>query len=116
MTSIIQLDRSDLRSVFDEMFRENLKNLQSLPKETPPNDTLYTKEAHQFLIENGRPLTLPTFYKATSNGEIPLRKIGKRNVFSRKELLNWINSGCPNIAKQQAAQKLAETVKSKINA
>lgn len=60
------------------------------PVKLPENLTV--DQAIELLQDNGLPITLATLYKKTHLGEIPASRIGKRLVFSRKKLLNWIES------------------------
>lgn len=71
-----------------------LINLNSVKKEIPAAqpENLTLDQAVVFLHENALPTTKAQLYKLTSQGEIPVFKVGKRLVFSRKELLNWIES------------------------
>lgn len=63
---------------------------KEIPAAQPENLTL--DQAVDFLRENALPTTKAQLYKLTSLGEIPVCKVGKRLVFSRKDLLNWLES------------------------
>jgi hypothetical protein len=83
------------------------------PEKQSENITI--DQAIQLLIDNGYPTTKAQVYKLSHLGEIPASRIGKRLVFSRKALLNWIESR--KIAKvspqRMAAEKLASLVRNR---
>lgn len=81
--------------------------LSSPEPETPLNDTMLIDEAIQFLKENGRPTSKSTIYKESSLGWIPARRVGKRLIFSRKELRTWIDEGLPKRIEQEATDLLS---------
>ena len=77
------------------------------PKEKPTPDTLCVEDAVQFLTNQGLPITKSTLYKT-----IPFRKIGRRTVFSRKELLQWLeNRTTRPETKADAALRLSENAR-----
>jgi hypothetical protein len=113
MVQIIQCDRNDLESVCGELFKKALQEVQNLPKEKPLPDRMSTDEALIFLKEQGRPIKKSQLYKETSLNSIPSTRLGKRCVFSRKILTEWINAGMPNYANEIAAQSLAVKLKNR---
>lgn len=62
--------------------------------ETPTKlpDNLTVDQALSLLADNGYPTTKANLYKMSAISEIPCSRIGKRLVFSRKTLLNWVES------------------------
>lgn len=58
------------------------------PAKQPENLTI--DQAIELLEENGLPITRANIYKLSHLGEIPVSRIGKRLVFSRRNLLSWI--------------------------
>ena len=85
------------------------------PPEPPAKlpDALTIDQAIQFLEENGLPVTKAQVYKLSFLNEIPASRIGKRLVFSRKDLLTWIQARTiPKVSPQQkAAEKLAQSAR-----
>lgn len=81
------------------------------PTKQPENLTI--DQAIQILEENGLPITRAQIYKFSHLGEIPASRIGKRLVFNRKDLLNWLESR--KVAKippqKMAAEKLAQSAR-----
>lgn len=81
--------------------------------QTPERDRLLVNEALALLAELGRPTSKSTLYKETSTGAIPHYKIGKRLVFSRKALTQWVEQGMPDQSQLNAADRLAVTLNKK---
>jgi hypothetical protein len=69
-----------------------LKKTLGKPTAKPDNDLLTKDQAIQFLAENGLPMKDGQLYFLSSTGKIPCKRIGKRLVFSKKELLTWLES------------------------
>lgn len=55
-------------------------------------DSLTPDQAISFLSENGYPTTKANIYKLSSQGEIPCSRNGGRLIFSRRDLLMWLDS------------------------
>lgn len=66
-----------------------LKNSQ---KTTEVQETLNINEALKLLQSLGAPFVKSTIYKHTHEGTIPHKRIGKRLIFSRTELIDWFES------------------------
>ena len=82
------------------------------PKEKPTPDTLCVESAVQFLTNQGLPITKSTLYGYVFYKTIPFRKIGRRTVFSRKELLQWLeNRTTRPETKSDAALRLSENAR-----
>ena len=75
---------------------------------TPIKDRLLVDEALEHLAELGRPTSKSTLYKETSTGVIPHEKLGKRLLFSRKALTQWVEHGMPNHSQLDAADRLSK--------
>lgn len=82
--------------------------------ERKPSDNLTMAEAIDFLAELGAPTTRSAIYNLTFRGLIPHRKIGRRTVFSRRELTEWVESRTrrPNESKAEAARLIAQSAAS----
>jgi len=78
--------------------------------EKPINDTMLLEDALEFLKDNGRPTSRSTLYKETCMGSIPSKRVGKRRVFSRRELKAWLEAGMPKQIEMDAADRLAERI------
>jgi len=49
---------------------------------------LTTKQASAFLK-----ISIPTIFRYLADGKIPSYKIGKRRIFDREELVDWVKTG-----------------------
>ena len=92
---------------------QELKKAVTPPKKPAP-DIMNIDDTLRFLKEQGLPMTKATIYNKTFKGTIPFKRIGKRIVFSRKELLQWLESRTtiPE-TKSDAALRLAENARKK---
>lgn len=81
----------------------------------PSPDTMTTDQVLPFLFELGLPTTKKTLYNWIFRNVIPFRRIGRRVVFSRKELLAWIESRTvrPEDKRSAAALRIAESANRK---
>ena len=84
------------------------------PKEKPVRDEMNLNDALQFLQEQGLSTTKSALYNRVSKGSIPYWKIGSLTFFSRKELLQWIESRTYRPHSQSdEALRLAESTRKK---
>lgn len=81
-----------------------------------PSDNLSLVEAIDYLAELGAPTTRSSLYNLTFRGQIPHRKIGRRTVFSRRELSEWVESRThrPEDAKADAVRRIARSATRKL--
>jgi excisionase family DNA binding protein len=87
MVQIIQLNRDELHATLSEIVREAI----SAKEEKKP--VLSDRITDLSEVEALTGLSKSAIYKKTSSGEIPCAKFGnKKLVFSRKELLSWVES------------------------
>ena len=89
-----------------------LKNFTESSKPTFP-EKLSKDQALDFLAENGLPTTSGNIYKLSANNEIPCARIGKRLIFSKTDLLNWIESR--SVSKTDSIEKTAIQVAKSAN-
>jgi hypothetical protein len=88
------------------------KNFKESSNPTLP-EKLSKDQALAFLAENGFPTTTGNLYKMTANNEIPCARIGKRLIFSKTNLLNWIESR--SVSKTDSTEKTAKQVAKSAN-
>ncbi|MDH6310730.1 excisionase family DNA binding protein [Dysgonomonas sp. PFB1-18] len=77
----------------DEIVQNAIKKvLPDKKKDKPPKipDTYSVEQALSFLLENGYKLSKSKLYKMTADKLLPFRYFGRRIIFSRHELLKWV--------------------------
>lgn len=77
----------------DEIVQKAIKKVLPTKKEESPQripDTCSVEQALSFLLERGYKLSKSKLYKMTANKLLPFRYFGRRIIFSRDELLKWI--------------------------
>ena len=84
--------------------------------EAKQTDNLTLTEAIDYLAELGAPTTKSAIYNLTFRGMIPHRKIGRRTIFSRRELTDWVESRThrPEDAKAEAVRRIAQSATRKL--
>lgn len=84
--------------------------------EAKKTDNLTMVEAIDYLAELGAPTTRSSIYNLVFRGQIPHRKIGRRTIFSRKELQAWVESRTvrPDDAKKEAIRRIADSANRKL--
>jgi excisionase family DNA binding protein len=87
MTNIVQLDYNDLQTAIKNCMRESIEEIKSIPSPAPLPDRMTLSEACELTNQSKSQL-----YKMTMLSEIPFQKYGKKLVFSRKKLLEWMES------------------------
>lgn len=81
------MNREDLRTEFKNCFREYIAEIKSIPLPAPLPDRITLIEACELTGSSKSQL-----YKLSMLNQIPVSHFGKRLVFSRKELINWMES------------------------
>lgn len=77
-------------------------------------DTCSLMQAIAFLHENGYQLSKSKLYKLTSTQQIPFRHFGRRLIFSREELLEWVKGQTISMEdSSEALLTLAESARKK---
>lgn len=69
-------------------------------------DGMNVEDAAKFLTAQGIPTTRATLYNLVYKNTIPYKKFGRRTVFSKKELLSWIESRTVHSEDRRAAAAL----------
>lgn len=99
--------RAAVREAVAEFIQPLLKQLSE--KVNPPfPEKLSLKKALEFLAENGLPTTSGNMYKMSAKKEIPCSRIGKRLIFSKSELLSWIEER--SVSKTECSEKAVRLV------
>lgn len=112
MNNIVQLDFNDLQTVVKSCFREAMDEYKQNPKSSELPDRINLKEVMAITGYGD-----DAIYKMTMKGTIPHKKFGKKLVFSRKEILQWMQER--TVHKQSpedlASEHLAKVARKRIN-
>lgn len=115
--TIIITTPAELRSIVADEVAAILPKLADFQRRNEPVeiDTLTVEGAVRFLADQGAPTTRSTIYNWVFLKKIPFKKIGRRTVFSKKELLAWIKSRTtlPEDRRAVAAARIAESANRK---
>ena len=108
MTTILQLSQEDLRTEIKNCLRESIEEIKSIPTPEPLPDRIELLEACKLTGQSKSQV-----YKLTMLNEIPFQKYGKRLVFSRKALKEWIEKRTISAPKAGAVMtdRLAKSAK-----
>lgn len=88
MMNLVQLNYDDLQAVLKNCLREAINEFKELPTQPEPPERIGLIEACQLTG-----LSKSKLYKLSMSDEIPtIGKFGRRLVFSRKQLLTWIEA------------------------
>ena len=92
------------------------QELEALKPQEPPRttfDRMNAKGAVQFLSEQGYPITVGSLYNFVARGDIPYLKVGKRLIFSREQLIAWMENRTESESPSNPTQTLAESANRK---
>jgi len=108
---MIIIEENELKHLLKESLRSVLVK-SAIKSDKPQEKEGGVDFAVKILQEKTGRGTRATVYKMTHEGRIPHKKIGCKNVrFNGDELEDWIDAGMPHVGLNQAADKLAETIK-----
>ncbi|MDP4207665.1 MAG: hypothetical protein Q8928_02510 [Bacteroidota bacterium] len=120
MTTIVQLDQNDLRAELKNCISEFLTEIKELPILPEQPDRINFPEALELFNSNGIPTSKSWLYKKVMDSlqgkdNLPVKKFGRRLVFSRKELIAWLEAQTetPRSFDEIMTNKLAKVASSK---
>lgn len=94
MSKLILIDPDELRMIIAEEVGAAIRKAGTADQRHVENvcrfDNLSLHAAIEYLRELGYITTVKSLYGRTSAGTIPCRKVGRRLIFSRKELAEWV--------------------------
>ncbi len=92
--TVIVTTPAELRAIVADEVAAILPKLADFRRknEAVETDTMNLETAVVFLSELGIPATRDTLYNLVYKKTIPYRKFGRRTLFSKKELIAWIES------------------------
>jgi excisionase family DNA binding protein len=85
MSNIIFLDANETKATLQDFLKEFIIENQKIPAQSERPDRCDLSEAAIILQ-----ISKSQLYKLTFTKKIPFRKFGKKLVFSRRELLTWV--------------------------
>ncbi len=114
--TVIVTTPAQLQTIISEAVGAIIPKLADFRRKNEPVETdgLTVEDAARFLTEQGVPATRASLYNLVYKDAIPHRKFGRRTIFSKKELLVWVESRMtrPEM-KGDAALRLAESANRK---
>lgn len=89
MSEIILTTPEQLDVIVQNAIKKVLPNKEEERNQKIP-DSCSVEQALQFLLENGYKMSKSKLYKMTANRDLPFKYFGRRIIFSRNELLEWV--------------------------
>lgn len=91
---VIVTTPAQLQSIISDAVNAILPKLADFRRKNEPieTDRINVEDAARFLTEQGIPATRSTIYNLVYRNSIPHKKFGRRTLFSKKELLAWIEA------------------------
>lgn len=91
---IIVMPAEQLRAIIADEVAAILPKLADFRRKNEPVETdgMSADTAARFITEQGIPTTRAALYNLVYKEAIPYKKFGRRTVFSKRELLAWIES------------------------
>lgn len=110
--TVIVTTPAQLQTIISDAVDAILPKLADFRRRNEPVETdgMNVEDAARFMTEQGIPTTRATLYNLVYKEAIPYKKFGRRTVFSKKELLTWIESRTEHREDRRtaAALRLAE--------
>lgn len=115
--TVIVTTPAELRAIVADEVAAILPKLADFRRKNEPVETdgLTVEAAARFLTKQGIPTTRATLYNLIYKNTIPHKKFGRRTIFSKKELLQWIETRTvrPEDKRTAAALRIAESANRK---
>ena len=115
--TVIVTTPAQLQSIISDAVNAILPKLADFRRKNEPVETdgMTVEDAARFLTAQGIPTTRASLYNLVYKNTIPHKKFGRRTVFSKKELLAWIESRTvrPEDKRTAAALRIAESANRK---
>lgn len=115
--TIIVMTAEQLRTIIADEVARIIPKLDAFRRKNEPvaTDGMNVDTAVRFLAEQGIPTTRAALYNLVYKNSIPCKKFGRRTVFSRRELLAWIESRTVHRDDRRAAiaSRIAESANRK---
>ena len=115
--TVIVTTPAQLQTIINDAVAAILPKLADFRRKNEPVETdgMNVEDAARFMTEQGIPTTRATLYGLICKEAIPYKKFGRRVVFSKKELLAWIESRTEHRedCRSAAALRIAESANCK---
>ena len=115
--TVIVTTPAQLQTIISDAVNAILPKLADFRRKNEPVETdgMNVEDAARFLTEQGIPTTRAALYNLVYKEAIPYKKFGRRTVFSRRDLLQWIESRTVTREDRRAAAalRLAESANRK---
>lgn len=115
--TIVVATSVQLQTIISDAVNAILPKLADFRRKNEPieADGMNAEAAARFMTEQGIPTTRAALYNQVYKEAIPYKKFGRRTVFSKKELLAWIESRTEHREDRRAAAalRLAESANRK---
>jgi excisionase family DNA binding protein len=110
MTNIVQLDFNDLQTAIKDCLRDAIAEIKAIPEPQKIPDRCTLAEACEVTH-----LSKSAIYKLCMDGAIPFEKYGRRSIFSRKALNEWMTARTiqPATPDQIMTERLQKSAKKK---
>ncbi len=116
-TNVILTTPAQLQAIIGEAVGAIIPKLADFRRknEAVETDALTLEQAVTFITEQGIPTTRSTLYNLVYKDSIPYRKVGRRTIFSRRELTEWLESRTqrPASRRSEAAERIARNAQRK---
>ncbi len=108
MEKLILTTREELQTLIGDAVAAVVPKLADFRRknEAVETDAMTVEAAAKFLTAQGIPSTRATLYNLVYKNTIPHRKFGRRTVFSKRELTQWIEDNTRRPATKEDAAKL----------
>jgi len=110
MTTIYQLSGEELKSVVTGCLKEAVAQIKAIQDPPKLDDRVTLPEAAEITR-----LSKSMLYKLCMDGTIPFEKYGRKNIFSRRILDNWMQerTTTPFSPEDEMTDRLAKSAKRK---
>lgn len=88
MMQIVITSTEELKAIIRDVLSEQTEPIATGVQ----SDNINLSKAIELLNEWGYPTSKAKIYKLTSTGAMPCRKYGNKLIFSREELLKWVDT------------------------
>lgn len=114
---VIVTTPAQLQSIIGEAVGAIIPKLADFRRkhEAVETDGMTVEEAARFLTEQGIPTTRASLYNLVYKNTVPYRKFGRCTIFSKRELLAWMEARMtrPSDSRAQAALRIAASARNK---